>query len=166
MRSDAALAAALAGVLLAGGWTGCSSGPSSRGPAGRTPPDAGAADSITFVVDNRNYLDVNVRLFSDGRQVSRHLVVGNTVDTLRLPRDRFTGTDWFRAVLSPVGSRRDYPLPRELFPEDAELILIDVSEHLPQEEAGPDGTAGGCPAGYASLSTSVGEQADGSPRRP
>lgn len=131
MTSGAALAAALVGVLLTGGWTGCSSSHSSRESVDREPPDAGAADSVTFVIDNRNYLDVNVRLFSDGRQVSRHLVVGNTVDTLRLPGERFTGTDWLRAVLSPVGSRRDYPLPRELFPEDANLILIDVSEHLP-----------------------------------
>lgn len=90
-----------------------------------------APDSVTVVVDNRNYLDVTVRLFSDGRQVSRHLVVGNTVDTVRLLRDRFSGGNWFRAVLSPVGRRRDYPLPREMLPEDASLILIDVSEHLP-----------------------------------
>lgn len=90
-----------------------------------------APDSVTVVIDNRNYLDVTVRLFSDGRQVSRHLVVGNTVDTVRLARDRFSGGSWFRAVLSPVGRRRDYPLPREMLPEDASLILIDVSEHLP-----------------------------------
>lgn len=124
------LAAALAGAVLAGASAACSPGPAPRTPAERGQPED-AADSITFVVDNRNFLDVNVRLFSDDRQVSRHLVVGNTVDTIRLSRDRFTGTRWFRAVLSPVGSRRDYPLPRELLPEDADLILIDVSEHLP-----------------------------------
>ncbi len=107
--------------------TSCSSGPSSSVPA----PGRGHTDSLTVVVDNRNYLDVTVRLFSDGRQVSRHLVVGNTVDTVRLARDRFLGGNRFRAVLSPVGERRDYPLPRELLPEDASLILIDVSEHLP-----------------------------------
>ena len=59
------------------------------------------------------------------------VVVGNTVDTVRVGRDRFLGGSWFRAVLSPVGRRRDYSLPRELLPEDASLILIDVSEHLP-----------------------------------
>jgi len=120
--------AALAlGLVLAQLSVGCTPGP-------RTAPSAGDGrppDSVTFVIDNRNYLDVNVRLFSDGRQVSRHLVVGNTVDTVRLPRERFLGTRWFHAVLSPVGSRRDYALPRELFPEDAGIVLIDVSEHLP-----------------------------------
>lgn len=105
----------------------CSAGASSRSPAS----DRGAADSLTVVIDNRNFLDVTVRLYSDGRQVSRHLVVGNTVDTVRVARDRFLGGNWFRAVLSPVGRRRDYALPRELLPEDADLILIDVSEHLP-----------------------------------
>lgn len=120
-------AALVLASLLAGTGAGCSASPRSGSPqAGEQPPD-----SVTFVIDNRNYLDVTVRLFSDGRQVSRQLVVGNTVDTVRLHRERFSGGGWFRAVLSPVGSRRDYALPRELFPEDASLILIDVSEHLP-----------------------------------
>ena len=114
-------------VLLAGGVVACAGGPASGAPAsGR-----GATDSLTVVIDNRNYLDLTVRLYSDGRQVARHLVVGNTVDTVRVGRDRFLGGNWFRAVLSPVGRRRDYALPRELLPEDADLILIDVSEHLP-----------------------------------
>lgn len=120
-------AALVLGLALAQLPVACTSGP-------RTVPstdDGRPPDSVTFVIDNRNYLDVNVRLFSDGRQVSRHFVVGNTVDTVRLPRERFLGTRWFHAVLSPVGSRRDYALPRELFPEDASIVLIDVSEHLP-----------------------------------
>lgn len=125
MRSSAVAALAVAIVLVASALacaTASPSGDAARGSVG---------DSITFVVDNRNYLDVTVRLFSDDRQVERLFVVGHTVDTFRLPRSRFAGTSWFRAVVSPVGKLQEYPLPRELLPEDASLVLIDVSEHLP-----------------------------------
>lgn len=120
-RRAVVLALVLAGAC-GGGVPGTRSGAAGAGEA---------RDSIAVVIDNRNYLDVTVRIFSDDRQVSRHFVVGNTVDTVHLGRDRFLGGSWFRAVLSPVGRRRDYPLPRELLPDDASLILIDVSEHLP-----------------------------------
>lgn len=125
MRRNAVAALAIAVALVASALA-CATGSMSPG------ADRGSVDdSITFVVDNRNYLDVTVRLFSDEQQVERLFVIGHTVDTFRLPRGRFAGTGWFRAVVSPVGKLEEYPLPREMLPEDASLVLIDVSEHLP-----------------------------------
>lgn len=102
---------------------------------GRGVPETGSraearSDSVAVLVENGNYLDATVRLFSDGSQVRRISVTGNDADTIYLRRSQLRMPGEVSAVLELVGSRQSYRLREELLPIDASLIEIRVAELL------------------------------------
>ena len=88
------------------------------------------SDSVAVLVDNGNYLNATVRLFSGGSQVRRISVTGFDVDTIFLRAGQLRMPGEISAVVELVGSRRAYRLPRAILPANASLIEIHVADLL------------------------------------